>query len=53
MNPDVFITIVLTVEVFLFALVPGFVIARRARNSAKQAAGERPTEPMMRRRRRS
>jgi len=44
---------VLTVEVFLFALVPGIVIARRAHSSAKQAAGERSTGPMMRRRRRS
>jgi hypothetical protein len=52
MNADVMITIAFTLEVFVFALVTGVVIARRAHN-AKQAAGERGTEPMMRRRRRS
>jgi hypothetical protein len=52
MNADVMITIAFTFEVFVFALVTGVVIARRAHN-AKQAAGERGTEPMMRRRRRS
>jgi hypothetical protein len=44
MDPDVMITIVFCLEVFLFALVPGVVIVRRA-PEAKQAADERGTEP--------
>jgi hypothetical protein len=44
MDPDVMITIVFCVEVFLFALVPGVVIARRA-HKAKRGAAERGSEP--------
>jgi hypothetical protein len=43
MDADVMITIVFTLEVFLFALVPGVVIVRR--HKAKQAAAERGSGP--------
>jgi hypothetical protein len=44
MNADVMITIVFTLEVFLFALVPGLVIARRAHAAKQEAAGKRGSE---------
>ena len=42
MDADVMITIAFTLELFLFALVAGMVIARR---TTREAAGERGTEP--------
>jgi hypothetical protein len=45
MDADVMITIAFTIEVFLFALVAGVVVARRAHKAAREAAGERRTEP--------
>jgi hypothetical protein len=45
MDADVMITIAFCLEVFLFALVAGVVIARRAHKAKQEAAGERGTEP--------
>jgi hypothetical protein len=45
MDPDVMITIVFATEVFLFALVPGIVLARRARRARHEVAAVRATEP--------
>jgi hypothetical protein len=45
MDADVMITIAFTLEVFLFALVAGVVIARRAHKATREAAGEDGTEP--------
>jgi hypothetical protein len=44
MDADVMITIVFTLEVFLFALVPGVVIARRAHKAKQEAAAKRGGE---------
>ena len=45
MDADVVITIAFTLEVFLFALVAGVVIARGAHKATREAADERRTEP--------
>jgi hypothetical protein len=45
MDPDVMITIAFTLEVFLFVLVGGVVIARRADNATREAAGRHGNEP--------
>jgi hypothetical protein len=44
MDADVMITIVFCFEVFLFALVPGVVIARRAHKAKQEAAAKRGSE---------
>lgn len=44
MDADVMITIVFTLEVFLFALVPGLVIAHRAHKAKQEAAAKRGSE---------
>lgn len=44
MDADVMITIVFCLEVFLFALVPGVVIARRAHKARQEAAAKRGSE---------
>jgi hypothetical protein len=45
MDADVMITIAFTLEVFLFALTAGMVVARRAHKATREAAGERRTDP--------
>jgi hypothetical protein len=45
MDPDVMITIVFCVEVLLFALVAGVLIARHVGQAKREAVGERGTEP--------
>jgi hypothetical protein len=45
MDADVMITIAFTLEVFLFALVAGVVIVRRAHKATREAPRDRGTEP--------